>query len=165
MLCSARMNLRWLILVAPFLLISSGCATEKKVTLTDQKQTQLERLEVGKTTKAEVESQLGMETGAHVSSVSDRTKESWGYAYSQVGARPGRYIPFLGVFAVGEVDDFDDASFAVSFSEDGTVSGMTQRKLSLYYPDLDRPGRPEAVTPFGGRNLNAPSMTRSPPTY
>ena len=165
MRCSARMNLRWLILVAPFVLISYGCATEKKVILADQKQAQLERLEVGKTTKAEVESQLGMETGAHVSSVSDRTKESWGYAYAQVGSRPGRYIPFLGVFAVAEVADFDDASFAVSFSEDGTVSGMTQRKLSLYYPDLDRPGRPEAVRPFGGRNLNAPSMTRSPPTY
>ena len=160
-----RRNTRLLFVLASFCLVAYGCATEKKVILADQKQTQLERLEVGKTTKAEVESQLGMETGAHVSSVSDRTKESWGYAYAQVGSRPGRYIPFFGAFAVAGVDDFEDASFAVSFSENGTVTGMTQRKLSLYYPDLDRPGRPEAVAPFGGRNLNAPSMTRSPPTY
>ncbi len=118
-----------------------------------QQEALLARLLSEGATQADLERQLGKPTAVYASQATGREKVSWAYAYTQLGAHPARYIPFLGAYAVASVEAVEPSSFAVNFSEEGIVEGFTQRRLARYTIDAVPQAMKEPVTLYGERNL------------
>ncbi len=130
----------------------NGCATHEPVP--PGQQAVLEQMLIGKTASEEAAGQLGKPKAIHTSFTEEGREQSWAYSYALLGTNPFRYLPFVGAAAVADVADVENPSFAINFSEKGTLQGFTQRKISRYTIEPAWPGNDEEVTPYGWRNLN-----------
>jgi len=88
---------------------------------------ELDAIQIGITTKEEVQLKLGTPTDIQQSSGNGRGVESWAYAKSAFVVHPFRYVPGFGVLAQSRQHRW--ASFSISFSADGVVNGMVLREV------------------------------------
>lgn len=89
--------------------------------------TELDAIQIGTTTKEEVQLKLGTPTDIQQSSGNGRGVESWAYAKSAFVVHPLRYVPGFGVLV--QSHQHPRASFSISFSADGVVNGMVLREV------------------------------------
>ena len=143
------------IVLALSMVMTSACAQAQN--FARQQQTQLDQIEIGTTTREQVEAKFGKPLDVQVERGAEAGIQSWGYAYTQLARHPGRFLPFVGVFFVADVMDVESRAFAIDFSKEGAVAGITQRKLSRYTIEPVWPGSDEEVPVYGYRNLNARS--------
>ena len=80
-------------------------------------------IQIGVTTKEEVQSLLGNPTKVQVSSKGEMTNESWSYVSDHAAHQPFQYVLFLGALAIPRYSDREP--LAVSFSPEGIVNGLT----------------------------------------
>ena len=122
-------------------------------------------MEIGTTTTEEVSQQFGKPTVTAVKS-EGTARQAWGYGYAQTPTNPLRYLAFVGVLGVIDLEDVAESpSFSVSFSEQEVLLGFTQRKLGRYTVAPEPPGSPDEVMLYGNRNLNARAGYISPSSY
>ena len=98
----------------------SGSAAHRDPALAYPKQ--LDRVQIGVTTKDEVRNLLGPPTDVRLSPDQTQASESWAYAKADPAIHPMQYIPGLGGFMLSK--HRRQASFSISFSSHGIVDGI-----------------------------------------
>jgi outer membrane protein assembly factor BamE (lipoprotein component of BamABCDE complex) len=94
-----------------------GCASYGNKQITQQET--VEKIEIGKTTKADVKALLGEPAEVIFS---DNGDEDWAYIYSKSTVRATSFIPVVGIVAGGA--DTKTSTLKVRFNKEGVVQKL-----------------------------------------
>lgn len=114
---------------------------------------QLERVQIGVTTKDDVQHLLGAPTDIQLSSDHSQASEAWSYAQASPSINPLQYIPGFGILALSKQQH--QASFSFSFTPDGVVDGIGLGEVQPYGEQRDlvpMAGKTATIQSYGGNN-------------
>ena len=109
-----RLRLSAVVCVAVLL---GGCATYQSGN--DFNESQIDEIEQGQTTKADIEQWFGSPTGTGTQYIDGENMEHYTYSYSEGGATAESYIPFVGAFLGGV--EAESKTLHVYFNEEDVV--------------------------------------------
>ena len=115
--------------------------------------TSLDRVQIGATTKSDIQNLFGRPTDIQRSSDHQQPSESWSYSKVNHAIHPLQYVPGFGVFAFSKQKH--QPSFSISFSSDGIVDGIGLREVLPYGEHravVSTLGRKSAVQFYGTKN-------------
>ena len=95
-----------------------------------------ESIYIGRTSREEVQNLFGKPTDIQVSSAGGVTHESWAYVSAPAVRQPYQYLLFFGALAM--ITSGDQEPFAVSFSQEGIVDGLTVSQFQAQGDDTYR---------------------------
>ena len=111
-------------------------------------------IHIGVTTKEDVRSLLGNPTDVQVSSKDESTQESWSYVSTYAARQPFQYVLLLGALAISK--HTARATFAVSFSQEGIVDGLTAPQIHAQGHESYDPYSFDSTTPIPTYGMNNP---------
>jgi hypothetical protein len=114
---------------------------------------QLEGVQIGVTTKDDVQHLLGSPTDIQLSSDQHQASEAWSYAQANPSIHPLQYVPGFGKFAISKRQR--QVSFAISFTSDGVVDGIGLRGVQPYgrqQVSATTSGKPSTIHFYGWNN-------------
>ena len=113
----------------------------------------LESVQIGKTTKEEVQNLFGYPTDIQMSSRNGLSHEAWAYAAADPIIQPYQYVPLIGAYAFR--DSPQPQSFSFNFSQEGIVEGISWRTVQAFGEesyDLIRLKPGSDIPSFGSQN-------------
>ena len=113
----------------------------------------LESVQIGKTTKEEVQNLFGYPTDIQVTSRNGISHEAWAYAAADPIIQPYQYVPLIGAYAFR--DSPQRQSFSVNFSQEGFVDGISWRTVQAFGEesyDLIRIKPGSDIPSYGAKN-------------
>lgn len=134
------------------LLLCSGCAVVPG--LDRQRSAQVENLQPETMMQEDVQALFG-EPRERQGQSSGATGTSWAYVVPEGDQSPLRFLPLIGALAVGSTKEMESRSFAVGFSQEGLVEGITDRAIARYWIEPSWVNQSGDVPIFGDRNVNA----------
>jgi len=114
---------------------------------------QLEHIIIGVTTQDKVRTVFGTPTDLQTAVLNGISRETWAYANASPSINPWQYLPLVGVFALPQRQE--SAAFAISFSSEGIVDGVSVSDFQPYgdvTSAADRFKSDRAVLPYGTNN-------------
>ncbi len=123
-----------------------------------------EVVQVGETSKEELQEMLGEPSERAILDKETMSLESWSYVYADVPSNPIRFFPLLGAAGFAFQDFLEDHSFALNFSRNRQVLGVTSGYLRTYGYSSIGSSRSQMVLPYGSKNLNAITVYSNPNT-
>ncbi len=89
-------------------------------------------IQIGNSIKQDVESNFGRPSDRQLHSIDGLPFESFSYTTVETTIRLYQYLPFFGALAFRSSPKNQTPSVAISFSPEGTVSGMTLSTINAY---------------------------------
>ncbi len=142
----------WTVVLAISVLLGAGCTMVHGKDRGDA--FTLERVHPEITTQEDVHGFFGEPTARQGPS-EGAMATSWAYVVSEGGHNPLRYLPIIGGLAFGSTENMESRSFAVGFSQEGLVEGMTERSIARYWIEPSWINSSGNVPMFGDQNVNA----------
>jgi len=109
-------------------------------------------IQIGTTTKEEIVASYGNPVDQQRHSMDGRRIESFGYSTTETPIKPYQYIPIVGALAFGKSLTHQNPSWAISFSPQDRVSGLTISDTNAYgdIPSTEIFSMPDSSPSFYG---------------